>query len=241
MIFDKVLSFVTPNVLPILGGALALSAIGNVTLGLVARHYAYANHDCVQAVKTVNKTAEHQKAVIINRDQDVVKQTSTDTKSSIAVVTQRVYDYSRSQHSSAVAQPSGGTVGTSPKPELYQTPAGFITIPESDGVICAINTVKAIEWQQFYHSVKTIRDQEYGTDTKGRSLSGISGGVRPRVLPRYGERLDMGFGSDVGIRARRYEVQGQTFVGTGSTGSFGMAPEGEVPSVSSKSIPSGTE
>lgn len=235
MNFDP-LGLVSKYALPLLGGALALSAIGNVTLGLVARHYMYARHDCVEAVKTVNKTAEHQKAVVITRDQTVVKQTSVNIKSAVADVTTRVRDYSRSQHSGTTTQSTQGVGGTSTDTIIPSPPFGFIIIPESDGIICAINTVKASEWQQFYSNLQEVRAQEYGTDTKSGSLLGISGGTHVGVLPRYREYVDLGVGSDGRLRPYSREVQGQAEYVGGSSLSLGVVDSTEVPSDGTESI-----
>ena len=236
-------SFLNPvksNLTAILGGALVLSGAANVGLGLLARHYAYASHDCKTSVKETVKAAVQKKLVIETRDTKIVQKANIDIPASTASAIDRVRSYGRQQHMRPVATPTNRPVVGGTDPKLYDTPGGYITIPESDGIICAINTVKAAAWQQFYRSLQEVRTEENGTNTTKRSLLGFSGGVRPGVVQGLDGGMDLGAGSDERIRSRRLTVQGQPQYGRRSAGGISVASTGEVPPGSGGGIPEWT-
>ena len=235
-LLGTVTGFFGKYLLPILGGLLALSLVGNISLGLMTRHYALASHDCKQAVVQTVKAAEQKKAVIIIRDQKIVQKANTDIPTAITTAADSVRRYSREQHLRTPTTPSDGPPVGSPSTKLYATPDGYITITESDGLLCAINTVKAQSWQRFYQQLQEVRAEENATDTSKRSLSSISGGIRTRNLSGLGRSLDVGPRRDGLVWAWSPTVQGSSFDSRGSSSSIGMALEGEVSTGSLRGI-----
>lgn len=173
------LSFLNPiqsNLTAILGGALALSLVGNVGLGLYSIHEAKIAASDVTATKAVNTAATVHKNITETRDNALVQTVQTGATASIAADIASLRSKSRIIYLPSVAPgtkgvdgPSEGAVvpatSGSAQPDSAATSGPTELVPltqrdETDREICVQNTDLVKAWQQFYAGQLTIQKEE---------------------------------------------------------------------------------
>lgn len=166
--------FVSVNLTKILAGALAVSLLGNVGLGIATNHYAGKAASCKTSVVAVNKAAEEKKQIVEKRQEKNIVKTQDRARKRIEDANTRIANATRSLRSQGGQshRPSSGTGPGSPAGE-GGTP---VVLPSGDGVsravlvdadtyandqrICVTNTIKAEEWQLFYGQQVEIWEEE---------------------------------------------------------------------------------
>ena len=187
-----ILSFLNPiqsNLTAILGGALALSLVGNVGLGLYSVHEAKIGASDVTATKAVNAAATVHKQIVENRDNALVQTTQAGTTATIAADIASLRSKSRiiylpaaTPGTKGIDGPSEGTVVPA-EPDTTATSRPTELVPlsqrdETDREICVQNTDLVKAWQKFYSDQLTIQKEEsLGTTSSGNNGSGT--GVLP--------------------------------------------------------------
>ena len=185
-----ILSFLNPiqsNLTAILGGALALSLVGNVGLGLYSVHEAKIGASDVTATKAVNAAATVHKQIVENRDNALVQTTQAGTTAAIAAHIASLRSKSRIIYLPAPASPAKGIDGTGtaavvPTEPNQPAPTGTDQLvpltqqEEHDREVCVTNTDLVKGWQQFYNGLLTIqKEEDVGTTGTGSDSSGTSG------------------------------------------------------------------
>lgn len=182
-----VLSFLSPiqsNVTAILGGALALSLVGNVGLGWYANHETKIAASAVVAIKDVNKTATIHKDVVENRNVNLTNTVQSDVATAIASDVGKLRSQSRIIYLPAVAATSKGIDGPSTatviptepdQPSSTGTSEPVLSDQEEhDREVCVTNTDLVKGWQEFYKGLLTIQKEESIGTTTSTSNSGSS-------------------------------------------------------------------
>ena len=166
--------FVSVNLTKILAGALAVSLLGNVGLGIATNHYAGKAASCKTSVVAVNKAAEEKKQIVEKRQEKNIVKTQDRARKRIEDANTRIANATRSLRSQG-GQPNRPSSGTGPGSSAGEggTP---VVLPSGDGVsrtvlvdadtyandqrICVTNTIKAEEWQVFYNQQVAIWEEE---------------------------------------------------------------------------------
>jgi hypothetical protein len=160
---QSIKSFFSTYSLQLLGGALAVSLLANVGLGVAVDHYAGKAASCVTAVEAVNKQAEATKKVVEVRQEKNVVKTQDRTSNRIAAAADSLRRESRKPNNGTASPTPESPAGEGGTPVVL--PAGTVTIDaktyEADKLICVTNTIKAEEWQNFYQEQLDIWDEEY--------------------------------------------------------------------------------
>ena len=150
-------TFISKNIIYILGGVAAAALLSSLILGLTAKHYYDAAHDCKTAVITVNASATKTKNIIENRQEKSNAKIGTDTTTRINNALGRLQDSRRKPNLPQTPARSGSLDATSPASELL--PVGSLVVNEAtyykDQDICVTNTVVAEGFQ-----AKERADQE---------------------------------------------------------------------------------
>jgi hypothetical protein len=158
------IGFLTKYLTQILGGALAVSLLGNVFFGIMANRYADKAAQCKANVVAVNKIATAEKKIVEARQDKVKNEKQVSITARISNATQRVRDDSRRQSDLPRAANSSGSIdaaGTAS--ELL--PPGSPPSEVEDQVICTTNTILAEEWQDWYlKQVEIRKDQSVDTN-----------------------------------------------------------------------------
>lgn len=166
---EAIRNFVSGNLTKILAGALAVSLLGNVGLGIATNHYAGKAASCKTSVVAVNKAAEEKKQIVEKRQeknivktQDRARKRIEDANTRIANATDSLrHQGGQSYRPTTPTGPRGptGEGGTS-----VVLPEGSIVLDEAvyrdDQRICVVNTIKAEEWQMFYGQQVEIWEEE---------------------------------------------------------------------------------
>ena len=186
-----ILSFLNPiqsNLTAILGGALALSLVGNVGLGWYATHEAKIAASDVTATKAVNAAATVHKTIVENRDASLVQSVQTSSTASVAADIASLRSKSRIIYLPATPATSQGIDGTGtgtvvPTAPSEPAPSGTNQLvpltqqEETDREVCVANTDLLKNWQTFYNGLLTIQKEESnGTTSTGNhgSSTGVS-------------------------------------------------------------------
>jgi hypothetical protein len=174
-----ILSFLSPiqsNLTAVLGGALALSLVGNIGLGLYSVHEGKVASSYVTATKAVNTAATIHKNIVENRTNDLVQTTQTSTTGTIASDIASLRSKSRiiylpqpAASAQGAVGPSEGTVVPAPsgsaQPDQPLASGSSQLVPltqqeETDREICVTNTDLVKGWQAYYQSLLTIQKEE---------------------------------------------------------------------------------
>lgn len=160
---QSIKSFFSAYALQLLGGALAVSLLANVGMGVAVDHYAGKAASCVASVKAVNKQAETTKKVVEVRQEKNVVKTQDRASNRIADAANSLRRESR--------KPNNGTASPAPRSPATEggtpvvLPTGTVTLDaktyEADKLICVTNTILAEEWQLFYQGQVDIWEEEY--------------------------------------------------------------------------------
>jgi hypothetical protein len=169
-----ILSFLSPiqsNLTAVLGGALALSLVGNGTLLWYGTHEAKVATSYVTTTKAVNTAAVIHKTITENRDAKAVQSSQAVTTGTIASDIASLRSKSRiiylpqpAASSQGAVGPSEGTV-VSTKPDQPLASGSSQLVPltqqeETDREICVTNTDLVKGWQAYYQSLLTIQKEE---------------------------------------------------------------------------------
>jgi hypothetical protein len=166
-----ILSFLSPiqsNLTAVLGGALALSLVGNIGLGLYSVHEGKVASSYVTATKAVNTAATVHKTITENRDAKAVQSSQAVTTGTIASDIASLRSKSRiiylpqpAASSQGVVGPSEGTVVPTPSSSAQpDQPLALTQQEETDREICVTNTDLVKGWQAYYQSLLTIQKEE---------------------------------------------------------------------------------
>lgn len=181
------------KIVAVMGGALALSLIGNVYLLKHSEHQVEKKVECVQAVKDTVQHATEKKVVIETRQDNATKFSEATIRARIAAV------------NNSLRHDQGGQSDLSKPSDTAHSPNGeggnplFFT--EDDERICKVNTIKLIGWQEWYISQMLIRKEEDAANSKDHSVPSPRGGDSTGSVSGLGGSLDMGAGSDEPIGA----------------------------------------
>lgn len=153
------IEFLKTYALQLLGGALAVSLLGNVFLGITANHYADKAANCKASIIATNKIATTEKKIVEARQDKVKNEAQVTVTDRISSATQRVRDDARRKP----YLPS--PISTSPRADAEGTasellPTGITDTEVQDRVICTTNTILAEEWQDFYKKQLEIREDQ---------------------------------------------------------------------------------
>lgn len=159
---EAIRDFVSGNLTKILAGALAVSLLGNVGLGIATNHYAGKAASCKTSVVAVNKAAEEKKQIVEKRQEKNIVKTQDRASTRIANATRSLRSQGGQPH-----RPSSGTGPGSPTGEggtPFVLPSGTVLVDadtySNDQRICVTNTIKAEEWQIFYGQQVEIWEEE---------------------------------------------------------------------------------
>jgi hypothetical protein len=174
-----ILSFLSPiqsNLTAILGGALALSLVGNGALLWYGTHEAKVATSYVVTTKAVDKAATVHKTITENRDATAVQTVQADTTGTIASDIASLRSKSRIIYLPQPAPSSQGSdsssTGTvvpatsgSAQPDQPLASGSDQLVPltqqeETDREICVTNTDLVKGWQAYYQSLITIQKEE---------------------------------------------------------------------------------
>jgi len=178
----SLLSPIQSKLTGLLGGALALSLVGNVTLGWYATHEAKTAAAETTAVIAVNRAATVHKEIVENRNDNLSKATQDSTSAAIASDLASLRSKGRIVYLPAVATGTKGTdspgtgavVPTKPDTtDSVRTVERVLTDQEvRDREVCVINTDLVRGWQKFYQGLLTIQKEESVGTTDGTSNRG---------------------------------------------------------------------
>jgi hypothetical protein len=174
-----ILSFLSPiqsNLTAVLGGALALSLVGNGGLLWYGTHEAKVATSYVTTTKAVNTAAVIHKTITENRDAETVQSSQAVTTGTIASDIASLRSKSRIIYLPQPAASAQGTVGPS-EGAVVPTPSGSAQpdqplasgssqlVPltqqeETDREICVTNTDLVKGWQTYYQSLLIIQKEE---------------------------------------------------------------------------------
>lgn len=166
---EAIRDFVSGNLTKLLAGALAVSLLGNVGLGIATNHYAGKAASCKTSVVAVNKAAEEKKQIVEKRQEKNIVKTQDRASKRIEDANTRIANATRSLRSSSGQsnRPSSGTGPGSPTGEggtPFVLPSGTVLVDadtySNDQRICVTNTIKAEEWQLFYGQQVEIWEEE---------------------------------------------------------------------------------
>lgn len=154
--------FVSGNLTKLLAGALAVSLLGNVGMGIAVSHYAGKAASCKTSVVAVNKAAEEKKQIVEKRQEKNIVESEDRASTRIANATSSLRSSSRKPNLPSTGPGTGspaGEGGTSvvlPKGSIILDGATYA----NDQRVCVVNTIKAEEWQLFYGQQVDIWEEE---------------------------------------------------------------------------------
>ena len=166
-----ILSFLSPiqsNLTAVLGGALALSLVGNGALLWYGTHEAKVATSYVTTTKAVNTAATIHKTITENRNAQAIQSSQTVTTGTIASDIASLRSKSRiiylpqpASSSQGANSSSTGTVvpATSGSTQSDQ-PLALTQQEETDREICVTNTDLVKGWQAYYQSLLNIQKEE---------------------------------------------------------------------------------
>lgn len=162
MNLSPIAGFFSSKAIPLLAGALALSAAGNIAQFYYGGHQAEKKVECQSAVTQTVKNAEKDKAIVEVRQRKAVNESNDRISNRIADATRGLQDSRRRvSHPSVAPEASGGATGEG---------GATVVLPaeqySNDKRICITNTLKAEGWQEFYDSITTIREEQNGHDSR---------------------------------------------------------------------------
>lgn len=158
----KIKDFFSTYVLQLLGGALAVSLLANVGMGIAVDHYASKAASCKTSVVAVNKAAEEKKAIVEKRQEKNIVKTQDRASTRIADATRSLRSEGRQPYRTPSSPGTGSPAGEGRTP--FVLPEGSIVLDAdvyaNDQRICVVNTIKAEEWQLFYQQQVDIWEEE---------------------------------------------------------------------------------
>lgn len=166
---EAIRDFVSGNLTKLLAGALAVSLLGNVGMGIAVNHYAGKAAACKTSVVAVNKAAEEKKQIVEKRQENNIVKTQDRARKRIEDANTRIANATSSlqRKGGQSNRPSTGTGTGSPAGEggtPLVLPSGTVLVDAAvyanDQRICVTNTIKAEEWQLFYGQQVEIWEEE---------------------------------------------------------------------------------
>lgn len=158
-------TFFSTYLTKILAGVAVVMFLSSVSLGLVAKHYYDAAHDCRSAVKTVNAAATKQKQIIETRQEKSNAKIGIDTTTRIDNAIGRLRSDRRKPNLPQASTRPQSPDATNPTPQLLPT---NLTVDEAtynhDQEICVTNTIIAEGFQAKERADQTIIGEETGVD-----------------------------------------------------------------------------
>lgn len=158
----KIKDFFSTYALQLMGGALAVSLLANVGMGIAVDHYASKAASCKANVVAVNKAATEKKEIVEKRQEKNIGKSQDRTSTRIADATRSLRDQSRQPYRPSTGPGTEGPTGEGGTPVVL--PEGSIVLDgatyANDQRICVVNTIKAEEWQLFYQGQVNIWEEE---------------------------------------------------------------------------------
>jgi len=154
--------FVSVNLTKLLAGALAVSLLGNVGMGIAVNHYAGKAAACKTSVVAVNKAAEEKKQIVEKRQEKNIVKTQDRASTRIANATSSLQRKGGQSNRTSTGTGTGSPAGEGGTPLVL--PSGTVLVDAAvyanDQRICVTNTIKAEEWQLFYGEQVEIWEEE---------------------------------------------------------------------------------